>query len=455
MTRNRVNEFIKTPRKSLLVLAYPVVIAMLVQVSYNIVDTAFVGRLGAEAIAALTFSFPLFFILTAINAGIGTGMASMISRFLGAKNKKQAENTAVHGIIISLALALGIFLAAFFALKPLFTLLGAQGSVLQLATDYTSIILMGIFIMFPTFVITSIFSAQGDTRTPMKIQVIGLIANIILDPIFIYVFGLGVKGAAIATVIAMLLGLSLGIYYLKKRSYLNVKLKCFKYSNKITREIFYIGIPASLMMILVSVYIIFLNRFAAHFGTEYVATSGIAYRLDSLAFLPVVGFTTALSTLVGMFYGAKRYDLLRGIVSFAVKIGFGFTLLISVIFFIFPQIFLRIFTEDPVLLSLGASYMRIYVWTFPFVVFTIVGARTLQAIGKGMPGLIINLVRILVVAIPLAYIFVFVLGYGFVSIAVAMIIGNIIGAITALIILRFYFKKFGILSGPKSLASPK
>ncbi|MFH1506324.1 MAG: MATE family efflux transporter [archaeon] len=449
MTKNKVDEFIKSPRKSLFILAYPVVIAMLVQVLYNIVDTAFVGRIGAEAIAALTFSFPIFFILLSINSGVGTGMASMISRFLGAKDKKSAENTAIHGILISIGLAVIIFFAAFFLLDPLFSVLGASGIALTMATDYFSIVLVGIFFMFPSFMLINMFIAQGDTKTPMKIQITALVINIILDPIFIYVLGLGVKGAAMATTISFFFALMLSIYYMKKKSYLCLSRKCFRYSTKVIKEIFSIGIPTTLMMVMVSLYVLFLNRFAASFSIEHVATLGITFRLDSLAFLPIVGFTTALMTLVGMFYGAKRYDLLKGIVSFAIKIGLAFTLVIAVIFFFFPEVFLRIFTDDPTLLSWGASYMRIYVWTFPLVVFTMAASRTLQAIGKGMPGLIINVIRVLVAAVPLAYLFIFVLGYGFLSIATAMLLGNVVGVATALIILRHYFKKLGILDNEK------
>ena len=185
MPKNRVDEFIKNPKKALFRLALPIAIAMMVQVMYNIVDTAFVGRLGADAIAALTFSFPLFFVLMALNSGIGTGMSSRIARYLGDKNKKQAENTAFHGLLISLGLALIIFIIGMLSLQSLFSLFGATESVAKLGISYMSIILLGIFFMFPSYVLSSIFSDQGDTKTPLKVHIIALIFNIILDPIFI------------------------------------------------------------------------------------------------------------------------------------------------------------------------------------------------------------------------------------------------------------------------------
>ena len=202
MKNNRVDQFIENPRKALIKLSLPIVVAMVVQIMYNIVDTAFVGRLGAEAIAAFTFSFPLFFILISLNSGIGIGVNSVISRYLGSKNQEGAENAAVHGILISLFFGLIIIVIGMLTLKPLFLLFGATENVLNLAMGYMLVILLAVIFIFPSFVLNSIFSAQGDTKTPMKVQILALLSNIILNPIFIYVLGYGVVGAAVATLIS-------------------------------------------------------------------------------------------------------------------------------------------------------------------------------------------------------------------------------------------------------------
>ncbi len=428
---NRVDYFIKNPKKALFTLAYPMLIAMIVQTMYNIVDTAFVGRLGAEAIAALTFSFPIFFILMALNQGIAVGMGSRISRFLGSKKKGSAENAAMHGIFISLGLAIVIFIAGILTLKPLFSIFGATESVLQLGVSYMLIILIGVFFMFPAFVISSMFSAEGDTKTPMKVQISALLLNIILDPIFIYVLGYGVKGAAIATAISFFVALILFIYYVNRKSYLHIRLSSFKFSFPICKEICKVGAPATIIMLLMSIYIIFINRFMTHFGTEYVASFGIASRLESVAVMPIMAISTAVMTLVGMFFGAKRYDLLKDIIWFSIKVGTTFTSAMGIIFFILPSLFLRIFTPDPTLLSIGSAYLRIDVFTFPLITFGMIIGRAMQGMGYGLPALIITSVRILIVAVPLAYIFVFILGYGYLSIAVAMVLGGIISNIIA------------------------
>ena len=444
MQKNRVDEFIKNPKKALFTLALPIVIAMLVQALYNVVDTAFVGRLGAEAIAALTFSFPLFFILISLNAGLGAGMGSRISRYLGEKNKEEAENTAMHGLLISLALALIIFISGTLVLKPLFVIFGAQGQVISLGVSYMSVILIGVFFMFPSYVIHSIFSAQGDTKTPMKVMISALLLNIILDPIFIYVLGYGVQGAAIATSIAFFFGLALNIYYLNKKSYLRIKLSNFRFSFGIIREIFKVGAPASLTMLLISVYVVFLNNFMAHFGTNYIAAFGIASRLESVAVMPIVAMSMSLLTLVGMFYGAKRFDLVKATSWYGIKVSVLFTSIIGILFFIFPGLFLRIFTSDMALINIGSAYMRIAVLTFPLMAVSFNIARIMQGMGFGLPGFVINLVRVIIVAVPLAYIFVFVLGYGYLSIAAAMVLGGIAAAAAGIIWLKVKLKKLDI-----------
>ena len=446
--KDRVDEFIEKPKKALFTLAAPIAIAMFVQTMYNIVDTAFVGRLGAESIAALTFAFPIFFILISLNSGISTGMNSVISRYLGAKDRVSAENAAVHGIVMSLVFAGIVFLAGLATLRPLFSLFGAAENVLDLSIGYMFIILLGIFLMFPSYALNSVFAAQGDTQTPMKVQVSALILNAVLDPVFIYVLGLGVRGAAIATVIAFASSLVLFVLAVRKRSLLKIRLSSFKFAFPLCREICRIGAPASLMMLLLSIYVMFLNRFMAHFGTNTVASFGLATRLESFAIMPIVALSVSLLTLAGMFFGAKRYDLLKSVTWYGIRAGVLFTSLIGLIFFAFPSIFLKIFTHERTLLGLGSAYLRIDVFTFPLMAVSMIISRILQGMGYGLPSLIIHLVRIFIVAVPLAYVFVFILGYGYLSIAVAMVIGGVASNIIALGWLRSKFE--GLVQSPQS-----
>jgi putative MATE family efflux protein len=446
MQKNRVDEFLQNPRKALLTLAVPIIAGMSVQIMYNIADTAFVGRLGADAIAALTFSFPLFFILISVNSGIGVGMGSLISRLLGAKNKDEAENVAMHGLFISIFMAILISVVGILTLDHVFRGLGASETVVPLAVDFMSIILFAIVFMFVSFIINSIFGAQGDTKTPMKMQMTSLAVNIALDPIFIYVLGFGVKGAAMATLTAFIVSLSIGIYFIRKKSYLRLRWGAFKFSPKILKNIFSVGGPATLMMLLISIYTMFINKFMSHYGTDYVASFGVVVRLESLATMPVMALSMALVTLVGMFYGAKRFDLLKGIIYYSMKVGILFTSAMGALFFAIPYPFLRIFTPDANILSLGSAYMRINVFTFPLMITTMMVSRVMQGMGFGLPGLVVNLVRVIVVAIPAAYIFVYVLHYGYISIGVAAVLGGIASNIVAFIWLQIKLKKINTQS---------
>ena len=438
--KNRVDEFIANPRRALFALAAPVAVAMFVQTMYNIVDTAFVGRLGAASIAALTFAFPIFFILISLNSGLGVGINSIISRLLGAKNKEEAENAAAHGILMTAAFAVVVYLLGRLALGPLYSLFGAAPEVRALSMSYMTIILLSVLFMFPAYAINSIFVAQGDTRTPMIIQTFGFVLNTVLDPIFIYVLKFGVRGAAIATDIAIALTLLAYIYFLRKRSYLRVHFRFFRFSPPIFREIIRVGAPASLMMLTMSVYVMFLNGYMAHFGTDYVAAFGLATRLESFVSLPIFALSISLLTLVGMFYGAKRSDLVKAISWYGLRIGVLAAVAIGVVFFALPVLFLKIFTQDRLILLIGSAYLRIDVLTFPTMAVAMIISRILQGMGFGFPGFIINTVRIFFVAVPLAYVFVFLLGYGFLSVAWAMVAGGVTATILAFIWMGLKFR---------------
>jgi putative MATE family efflux protein len=437
---NRADELIKNPKKALFGLAMPVAIAMFVQTMYNIVDTAWVGRLGAEAIASLTFAFPIFFILIGLTSGIGVGINSVVSRQLGARDEEGAENSAGHGLVMSGVFAGVVFIVGLITLKPLFSLFGATPGVLNLAMSYMIIILVGVFFMFPAYALNSIFTGQGDTRTPMKVQIAALVLNACLDPIFIYPLGFGVAGAAIATTIAFAFSLFLYIYYLRKKSYLKIRLDCFKFSFPLCRVICRVGAPASLMMLIMSVYVMFLNGLMAHFGTDYVASFGLATRLESFASIPIMALSISLLTLVGMSLGARRFDILKFVSWYGIKIGVIFTAALGLIFYIFPSAFLGIFTQQAVLLMIGSAYLRIDVLTFPLMTVSTVVGRILQGLGFGLPGLAIQLLRIFIVAVPLAYVFVFILGYGFLSIAWAMVLGGIASNVAAVLWLNAKFR---------------
>jgi putative MATE family efflux protein len=431
--KNRSYEFIRNPKKSLFTLAIPIAVGMLVQSLYNIVDTAWIGRLGAESIAALTFAFPVFFVLMSINISIATGMNSLVSRFIGARKKHTAENAAWHGVVMSIAASIIALLTGVWLLEPFFSILGATGNVLRQSVDYMSIILYGLPFMFISVVFSSVFSAEGDTRTPMIIQISGLLLNAILDPIFIYVLGYGVPGAAIATVISFLFSMALSIYFLWKKSYLRLRWKDFTPNLQTAWDIARIGAPAALTMLVMSIYFMYSNWLIASFGTEYIAAFGITSRLESIIILPTFAFSMATLTLVAMFFGARKHELIRSTIAYSIKVSVQFTAAIGILLFIFPSTLLKIFTDDAHLISLASDYLRVNVFVFPLVAVTVIIIRALQGLGLGFPGLVINGIRVFFVSMPLAYAAVFLMGYSFVSVAYCIIIGSMASSVVAVI----------------------
>jgi putative MATE family efflux protein len=442
---HRVDQFIRNPRKALFTLALPILVSFLVQALYNIVDTAFIGRISADAIAALTLCFPLFFIIFAFNAGVGTGTGSRIARYFGAKKTRAAENTAMHGIIMAIIVSVTVALLGIIFLEPILILFGATGNVLDLAIQYMRIVFVAMAFLTLTVVTGHIFQAQGDTKTPMIVHTIAFGLNVILDPIFIFVLGLGVKGAAIATAISFTTGATIGIILLLTRSQLRIRPSSFHFSPHILKEIAKVGVPAGMMFLNMSLFVIFLNRLFVTFGTEYIASFGIIWRLNSLVFHPILAVSIALLNLVGIFKGAKRFDLIKKEIWYAMKVCWIFAGTILVLFLAFPKVFISIFTNDPQILALASTYLRLDVFQLPFIVVMLMLNRSMQGLGWGFPPLVIQLIRTLLVSIPLAYIFVLIFNMSYLSIAVSYIISTALAAAVAAI--WFLKKSSRIFSG--------
>ena len=437
----RLEEFIASPRRALITLSVPVVIAAVVQTFYNIVDTIYVGHIGSEALAAISVAWPFFVVLVSVSQGLNSGIASRISRYLGEKRKKLAENAALHGLIMAFLSSMALILLGLPSLGWLLSMGGAEGNVLDMAHDYMSLILLGSLFMFTVFAINAIFSSQGDTKTPMKVNVSSLLMNIILTPFFIFYLGFGISGAAISTVISMSFALMLSIYYLRKDSYLDLRPQRFSYKKKIVSEIIKVGLPTTAMILVMSVYVIFLNKAMSYFSVDHLAAFGVVSRLESVAVLPVMGISVGTMTLVGMFYGAKRFELMKKISIFAIGVGAALTIFVGAVFFVLASPIIAIFTSDADVIQLGIPYLRIDVLTLPAIAVMLIFSRIMQGLGKGYPGLVVNFLRVFGVIVPLSYIAVFMFGFDYLSIAWSMVAGGIVAIITSLIWLTFQIRR--------------
>jgi len=304
---SRLQSFLANPSKALWTMALPIIAGMMVQTLFNVVDIMFIGWLGAEEVTAVAFVSPLFFIIIGLTVGLGAGVTASIAQFIGQKDKKNADNCAEHTILLGLVITLILsFLGIAFG-EELLVLLGASGNILDISYTYLKVLLYGIGLAVFSLFFRAILAGEGETKIPMFIGLIGTLLNLVLDPIFIFVLEYGVKGAALATVIsqAVMVVSYLFVIFVRKSTYITFNISDFKYSPSIINTIFKIGIPSSISMLIISFGQVVMNRILINYSVEAVAAYQIVSRIDMLLFMPILGIAISLTTIVGMFFGAK------------------------------------------------------------------------------------------------------------------------------------------------------
>ena len=418
-SKSRLESFLDNPSKALWSLAIPIMFGMGIHTLYNIVDMMFIGRLGGNAIAGVAFNMPVFFLMLGLTMGLGSGVTASIARYIGENNKQNADNCAEHALAIAAVIALVFTSAGLLFGDRILVVLGAEGEILALGWNYLYIIIIGLpFMIFSGF-FRSILAGEGDMKFPMMVAGLGTILNIILDPIFIFKleeyggigFGMGVKGAAIATVISQLVVFIIFIYmlFVKKHAYITFRLKDFSPSKVILWDIVKIGLPASMSMIIMAVGQGVFNKILIHYSPQTVAAYQVAGRLDMLIFLPIFAIAGGMTTLVGMFFGAKKIDALNQIVKYGISRAFMITLVSSTFVYIFAETFSGWFTQDQEIINVSVGFLRLLCFMYPLVAIAITSGRVMQGLGKGIPVLVITTVRVLGVSAPLALYFSFVL----------------------------------------------
>lgn len=430
----KISKFKLHPEHSLLTLSLPIIIGMVAQVFYNITDMAFVGRLGVDAIAALTFSFPLYFISMAINGLLASGTTPLIAQRLGAKNKDSAGRYATDLILFSTIFSL-LFLGTIPLLGYLFSLMGATASVIVLGVRYLQPIFIATPFIYLGLAFSTIMNSEGDTKTPAIIQIISVLLNVLLDYIFIFHLHMGVLGASMATVTSLLFGtVVLSILFLKGNSHLRIFHR-WRFSRRRIIKIFKIGTPATMARLLMAFSWLIFNAIFASFGTATVAAYGLIGKMDSVAFMPLFGLSVGLLTLVGMFYGAERYDLVKRIIKVGVKYGLLYTIPLATLIWIIPNLLLRILTTDKEVILIGVPLLRIDVFVYPFIAIAFLLGRSLLGMGDGKPSLVITSVRLILVAVPLALLLT-KLGYGPGGVMISIVISGVVASVIALLWVR-------------------
>ena len=414
-SESRVNSFLENPKKSLWTLAIPIMFGIGIQTFYNLIDLLFIGKISGEAIAGVAFNMPIFFLMLGLTMGLGSGVTSSIARFIGQDDKVSADNSAEHALAMAGFIAIIFTFLGIFYGKPILMFLGAEGRILELAWEYLSMIVVGLpFMVFSGF-FRSILAGEGDMKFPMMIAGLGTLLNIILDPIFIFRLdqlgsiglGLGVKGAALATVVSQSIVFIIFVYmlFVKNHSYINFNLKDFVPSSTILWDIVKVGMPASLSMVIMAIGQGVFNKILINYSSETVAAYQVAGRIDMLVFLPIFAIAGSMTTLVGMFYGAKEMNALNQVIYYGIKCSFFITLISSLVVYFFAESFSSLFTQDQEIINVSVGFLHLLCLVYPLVSIAITSGRVMQGLGKGLPVLIITIVRVLGISAPLAVFF--------------------------------------------------
>lgn len=439
-----LQSFKDDPFKSMWRLAVPIMIGMGIQTLYTIIDMIFIGRLGGDAIASVAFNMPIFFFVMGLSFGLGNGVTASIARFIGSNDKVNADNSAEHAVAMALAISLILTVSGLLFGKQILLFIGCTNDILPLAWDYLKVSCYGIsFGVFSGF-FRSILAGEGEMKLPMIVAGLGTVLNTILDPIFIFYMDLGVAGAAWATTISQIIVCLIFIYmlFVKNHTYVRFKLKDFSFSSYIIYDIIKVGIPVSMSMVVMALGQLVFNRLLVNFSTDAVAAYQIGGRVDMIVFLPIFGIASALTTIVGMFYGADEFEKIKSISLYGIKSSFLITTICSVFLFIFAPSVVKVFTMDTVIQKISIDYLRTISFLFPFISIGLTIGRILQGLGRGMPSLIITIVRVIGLAGPLAYFFTFVLDKPVEWIWYSMFISGIFATIISITWITVAFRKF-------------
>ena len=439
------------PKKAIVKLAIPMMLSMLLIMLYNIADSIWVAGLGADALAAVGFITPLFMVLIGLGSGIGAGANSIIARFIGSDNYKQANNGALHGILLSIIVSVIFTIVIEVFMVPILQIMGA-GNTIQYAMDYSYIIFGFLFIFVYSGVASAIFRSEGDMKRATIAIAITAVMNIILDPIFIYVLNFGIAGAAWATVISSTLSCVVMSYWIwgKKDLYLDLSPKNFDFNGKMMIDILQVAIPSTLELIVFSALAVIINSFLVQAsGTKAVAVYTASMRIVQLAMIPLMGIGTAVLTVSGIAYGAHNYKNLQTAHSYSIKLGFIISIAIGILMFLFASQIAGVFSYTEASAGLSGeiasaiSVLSLFVLAIPH---GIMSSMMFQGVGKGTYSLLVTLLRSLILESLFAYMFCFTFGWGVAGIYGGVVFGCFVGGTIGYIWAKLFIRKFREIS---------
>jgi len=427
--------------KSLMRLAWPIIISQLMQTLYNLVDTLWVGRVGANAVAAISISFPILFLMIAIAAGLTIAGTAIIAQFKGAGRSEEINK--VMGQLFSFVGAVSILIAIIGIIfsKKLITLMGAEPILINEAAGYIRIIFAGMPFMFGFFIFSSILRGIGDTITPAIMMFSSVILNMILDPLLIFGIAffpeLGVQGAAVATVFSRAVVAIFALYILIKGTKgLQLKLDNMKLDFKIIKLIIKIGLPSSVEQSMIALGQLFMTTLVTSFGTMVLAAYGIVNRIISVPVILAFGMAAAATTMVGQNIGAGEKARAEKTAVLSMVSTFITLTIIGIIIILKPEMVISVFNKAPEVLKYGSDYLRIVALTFGFIGIMNVGNGVFKGAGRTIPPMVISTFSQWVFRVVLGYIFAITFKWEQSGLWWAIAVANVAGAIIGILWLK-------------------
>ena len=434
------------PKKAINKLSVPIIASMFLIFANNIIDSIWVAGLGPEPLAALGYVTPLFMIMVGFGNGLGAGGNSLISRYIGAENKKSANNAAIHNLILSAVVSVIITIIFLTFLKPLLMMMGAS-SVIDYAMDYAFIIFAWTIGLLMPPIVGGAFRAEGDIKRATLPIALAAIINMILDPIFIYALNMGIKGAAWATAIGPFISLLLMFYWIfvKKDTYLSYNFKNFHNELTMYKDILVVGIPASLEQLVLSVLTIFVNfMLTIVSGPIAVAVYTAGWRIVNIGMLPAIGVGTAAISVAGVAFGARKYENLRVVARYAVKVALIASIIVCIILIVFSNQIAYIFSyseSSAELAPLIASFLQIMSLFILYVPFGASSGNVFQGVGKGTISFLLTTFREFILVLIFAYLLGFTFHMGEFGIYCGMLLGGGIGSLICYACIELYINK--------------
>lgn len=395
-------------RRLILTMSLPIMISMLVQALYNIVDSMFVARVSEAALAAVSLCYPIQMIMVAVACGTGVGINALLSRYLGEKKQEKASQVAMHGLFCAICNWLVFAVIGLFFSEAFLRLFSDDVQIIMMGISYMQICTICSFGVFVQITYERIMQSTGNTIYNMVIQGVGALINIILDPIFIFGLGpvpaLGTAGAAIATVIGQIVAMFLGIIITQKKiREIQLSVRGFHLDGMIMKVMYRIAIPAILMQSIMSFMTVMMNMILAPFSEMAVSVFSIYYKLQQFVFMAVLGMNNALIPILSYNYGANQMERIREGIRFALWMSCVIMAIGTVVFQLLPTQLLYLFDAKEAMLSIGIPALRTISVSFVFAGISMVLCSVFQALGSPNHSLLVTLLRQMVILLPLAY----------------------------------------------------